>query len=232
LKAIAEHSARFERSFLSDRRWENDVFERNVVNNKLLVRIAETLFFGEYDGTRLAGIFVIDKGHMRRASAVGEAIKLADGRTVGLVHPIELDAGSADLKTITSRQAFIQMKREVYTVKDAEIAHNCISRFKGSILPSEQFVEHLKARGYVRAEGKNAAYKIIGDVMSELDFSELTIQGHNSISVNEVRFYSVINTPKIKSLYITDKSYAISLRTLPARFLSDAIYDMTKIVKL
>ena len=228
LKAVEVCSKRFEESFLARRRWQSNIFTENILGNNFLKIIASTLFWGEYKENKLERIFVIDGAPKNLA---GESITLDGECRIGLVHPIELDKSAQFIKTITSRQAFNQMRRDIYFLKEFEIAHNCISRFKGSIVKKEIFLQNLAACGFAPEKDNASAIKIINDYLIKIDYSQILIQGYASVSIGEARLFSASNTPKFKGKFATDKSYALSMRILPEQLISDVIYDLSLIVK-
>jgi hypothetical protein len=217
LSAVELWAKRFENSFIASRRWKPDLFRENILGNNFLKILASTLFFGEYDK---------DNKFIRLISP--DDFSSVRG-AIGLIHPLELDKNTRYLTTVLSRQLFNQMRRETYSLKDYELSYNCVSRFKGNLLFVEKFSANLKSAGFTREKG--AAYKIINDCLIKIEYSEKLIAGSLNISVGEIRFYPASSTPKLKGKYIADKSYALSLRSLPPQLISDVIYEMTKIVK-
>lgn len=134
---------RFYDAFRFFRIWSAESFKNNILGNHLMRAVASEFFFGEYSQDRLTNVFFIENGMLYD---LGRADYTLTGLPVALIHPIDLDGKYAHLKRIEIEQPFQQLRREVFTRMPE--AGNNVSRFKGTVIKSGEFLKRLKKGGW------------------------------------------------------------------------------------
>ncbi|GHV01775.1 hypothetical protein FACS1894211_12100 [Clostridia bacterium] len=134
---------RFFDAFRFFRKWSMDNFKAHILNNSLMRAVASEFFCGEYSQDRLVNVFFSENGLLYDLDRVD--FKLS-GLSVALIHPIDLEGRYAHLKRLDIEQPFPQLRRETF-LRLPEAGGN-ISRFKGTVVRSDEFLRRIKRGGW------------------------------------------------------------------------------------
>lgn len=171
-----------------------------------------------------------------------EEYELEDGMIIGIVHPIELNNEDMALWTeqfenYEIKQPFEQLNREIFTVTEEERNRNTVERFGGVMLNGLSLLGKLTDFGWIRGAigdggGYYAFYKEDNNHKVEvgLNFSGVSV-GYESeeVTVYDLCFYKLGTMSKYA--YInekTQKQNTISIGTLPERFFSEILYQVSR----
>ncbi|MGB8699904.1 MAG: DUF4132 domain-containing protein [Thermosynechococcaceae cyanobacterium] len=126
---------RLENAMATERRWASADFERLLVQHPLMTHLAQGLVWGGYDeGDRLIETFRVAEDQTY-TNEKDEAIALTQFATVGIVHPIRLEANLTAawgqlLSEYEIMPPFAQINRDIFALEPAEQNSKAIQRFK------------------------------------------------------------------------------------------------------
>jgi hypothetical protein len=150
----ADQVRRLERAMVTGRRWPVDEFRRFLAEHPLVRHLTRRLLWGRYggQGSLTGGFRVAEDGTF--ADVHDDAVTIAEGEVVGVVHPVHLGGTLplwseifADYRIV---QPFAQLGREVAGLTGAEAAAAVLTRFEGRRVPAGA-VLGLESRGWRRA---------------------------------------------------------------------------------
>jgi len=157
--------ARFELAMVTQRRWTSQEFGEFFVGHPLLRHVVRRLvwaaFVGDGVGDEVGDTFRVAEDQTF-ADVSDDEYKLADGASIGIVHPVQLvhrgkevTAWSDVFADYELLQPFEQLGRTVYTLTDEEKAAGVLTRFAGMETPVGK-VLGLERRGWQRGVPQDA----------------------------------------------------------------------------
>ncbi len=183
----------------------------------------------------------------REAVASGELVAgkgLSTGVRIGLVHPVELTAEDRaawkeQLEDYEIVQPFEQLDRAVYTMTKEEADTQELTRFWDEEVNDLALGGKLLGFGWYRGSVQDAGCfdtyyredKEAG-LGVELHFSGSYVGGGNEdVTLYGVRFYKADTVARDSYVYDeADKQKAYFLRDIPARYFSEIVWQLTKVV--
>ncbi|WP_017210629.1 DUF4132 domain-containing protein [Clostridium beijerinckii] len=242
LKTVANIQAiRLEMALSSNRKWTKESWIKLFVENPIMHKFAIGLVWGIYKDNVLTDSFrYMEDGSFNTKDE--EEYELEDGMIIGIVHPIELNSEDTALwkeqfENYEIKQPFEQLNREIFTVTEEERNRNTIERFGGVMLNGLSLLGKLTDFGWIRGAigdggGYYAFYKEDNNHKVEvgLNFSGVSV-GYESeeVTVYDLCFYKLGTMSKYA--YInekTQKQNTISIGTLPERFFSEILYQVSR----
>ncbi|HWS39260.1 MAG TPA: DUF4132 domain-containing protein [Actinoplanes sp.] len=179
-KIAAEQVRRLERAMVDGRRWTGAEFRRLFVEHPLMWHIGRRLVWARFaadgaasgaggaasgaDGPVIgAGGAVIGAVRIAEdrslADVADNPVVLGDDDVVGVAHPVQLGADTARWAEVFADyellQPFMQLKRPVFGLTEAEGAAVRLERFEGVVVPTKKVLT-LDRRGWIRHEAANA----------------------------------------------------------------------------
>lgn len=150
---VREIAERLERRMGAGRRMPVDHFTEVYLMHGLARRVASRLVWGVYDEKgRLERSFV--PGAQGPVDVNGKAVPLPEGRSVGVVHPLELEKGERELWSaqLDERgQPFEQLKRRAQRLETVQALRAAVKPYVGRTVPSGALMG-LEKRGWVRGQ--------------------------------------------------------------------------------
>jgi len=242
LKTVANIQAiRLEMALSSNRKWTKESWIKLFVENPIMHKFAIGLVWGIYKDNVLTDSFrYMEDGSFNTKDE--EEYELEDGMIIGIVHPIELNSEDIALwkeqfENYEIKQPFEQLNREIFTVTEEERNRNTVERFGGVMLNGLSLLGKLTDFGWIRGAigdggGYYAFYKEDNNHKVEvgLNFSGVSV-GYESeeVTVYDLCFYKLGTMSKYA--YInekTQKQNTISIGTLPERFFSEILYQVSR----
>ncbi|NRT28642.1 hypothetical protein B0I68_002247 [Clostridium beijerinckii] len=242
LKTVANIQAiRLEMALSSNRKWTKESWIRLFVENPIMHKFAIGLVWGIYKDAVLTDSFrYMEDGSFNTKDE--EEYELEDGMVIGIVHPIELNNEDMALwkeqfENYEIKQPFEQLNREIFNVTEEEKKRNTVERFGGTILNGLSLLGKLTDFGWIRGAigdggGYYAFYKEDNNHKVEvgLNFSGVSV-GYESeeVTVYDLCFYKLGTMSKYAYINVkTQKQNTISIDTLPERFFSEILYQVSR----
>lgn len=242
LKTVANIQAiRLEMALSSNRKWTKDSWIKLFVENPIMHKFAIGLVWGVYKDNALTDSFrYMEDGSFNTKDE--EEYELEDGIVIGIVHSIELNSEDLALwkeqfENYEIKQPFEQLNREIFTVTEEEKKRNTVERFGGTMLNGLSLLGKLTDFGWIRGAigdggGYDAFFKEDNNHKVEvgLNFSDVSVGYENEeVTVYDLCFYKLGTMSKYA--YINKKTQEqnmVSLETLPERFFSEILYQVSK----
>lgn len=230
-KEIVAQAERFYEAFMMGREYSSAQFEKNILSNKLMSRIAETLVFSEFKGETASQIFTVLNQNPVTAGFTKTAVELR-GLKIKLLHPVESESWQNIAKAFPI-QPFKQMQRIPFEITEQEIYANAIVRFKGSSQDKEAFLSTAKRYGWKyseRADKRECVYKITQGKLIELLITT-NVYTRPVITLGEAKFYDASLVSKSLGQYVLSGTNNIHITEIDKRLLSETIYDIYRMIK-
>ncbi len=154
-------AGRLEQAMVTGRRWSVEDFETLLVRHPLMTHLAQKVIWGSFDanGKRRSLFRVTEERDY--ADAKDDAASLADAKTIGLMHPLDMSEPEratwgevlSDYEIISP---FPQLGREVYSLEQGEAKAKELTRFQGLKLAAPTMVFTLEKLGWTRGEAMDA----------------------------------------------------------------------------
>ena len=113
-----------------------------------------------------------------------------------------------------------------------------VARFNGMIVNGKLFVEQLKKLGWIEGQiqrpmGLVSMLKInyVYGLICEIEFCANHLDDLTEITMKELRFYNLKNAKYQNQTWRIDKVDARALKTLPPRFFSDIVFEVSTACK-
>jgi predicted DNA-binding WGR domain protein len=175
----AQQVLRLELALETRRRWDADVFRTFLVEHPLVGHLARRLVWASYDAKgKLVATFRVAEDRTL-ADEKDKAKKLAEGASVGIPHPLELDAKLVTqwrelFESYELHQPFPQLARETFKIEKAEAKATELERVAGKVVPFGKVLGLLN-RGWEKEDlGESATAsltkKLGGDLAARLEF--------------------------------------------------------------
>lgn len=230
-REIVAQAERFYDAFMLGREYSAAQFEKNILGNKLMSRIAETLVFAEYREEAASQIFTVLNQQPVTAGFIKNPIELR-GLKIKLLHPVESENWQNISKAFPI-QPFKQLQRMPFEITEQEVYANAIVRFRGSSQDKEAFLSNAKKYGWKyseRADKRECIYRITQGKLIELLFST-NVYTRPVITLAEAKFYDSSLIAKSLGQYVLSGTNNIHITEIDKRLLSETIYDIYRMIK-
>lgn len=240
--AVKSQTERMERALSGFRTWSAGSWKALFIENPIMNRLARSILWGMYDGSRLVRSFVYDDGFY---DFEDEQIELDENLRISIVHPLELDEsqrgswrGFFDDHEIA--QPFEQIERSVFICENRKI--KTIKDFKTKEINDRTLMDRLIKKGW----NKGATV----DVGGYIDFyieniemgvaAEITIDhpigvysfGDLQTKIETVEFYKAVSIDRSGNSYDKiDRERRIRPFDVSKRFYSEVIYQINEVLK-
>ena len=235
-------AGRLEQAMVTGRRWPLAEFDAFLVKHPLMTNLARLVVWGAYDAKgNLSGTFRVTE-EQDFADAKDQPYALKATSEVGVVHPLNVDEGSArawgevlgDYEIVAP---FPQFGRAVYSLENAEKKTNDLTRFRGVKLPAPTLVFTLEKLGWVRGQAmdggcfdEHSKQFPGGDVTAVVGYEGSVGMGfidpNELLTIQNVQFVSGMRPP---SGYGWDKEKVLKLGDVPPVVMSEVIADVTSL---
>jgi hypothetical protein len=239
LKTLVEvQSTRLEIALSINRKWTLEKWNKLFVENVIMNRFAIGLIWGIYECDKLKESFrYMEDGTFNTADE--DEFEIPEGAEIGLVHPIELsdeekESWKEQLEDYEIVQPIEQLHRETFVLEDSNVQF--IDKFAGIKLNGSSLLGRLTKRGWYTGSVRDAGwyeefYKedLKSGLGAELEFSGVGIYDpYEEVTVFMLRFYKAGTVERGSYVYdrIT-KEKLILPKDIPARFLSEILYDIS-----
>jgi hypothetical protein len=228
-QTLATQTARLERSFVEERRWDVPDFQRHVLAHPLRAHLARRLIWGLTEGADQRALMPDAAGWL---DAAGEpAPEPGPHATVTLWHPIDSTAAEvlAWRRSIERRgvvQPFKQAHREIYVLTDAERATATYSnRFAAHIVKQHQLAALCQSRGWTyRLQG---AFDSINAPKCQLPrdagVAELLVDSTAGGTQSDAGIYLYVTTDQVR---VWRGGEPMALAEMEPRLLSEVMRDV------
>ena len=238
---ITAQRARLELALSAQRCWDGEAWRKLFVENPVMHQFAISLIWGVYENGKLKETFrYMEDGSFNTVEE--EEYTLPNGASIGLVHPIELEADTlADwkqqLEDYEIVQSIDQLSRPVYRLPAGQEQAAALETVAGRILNSLSLMGKLQSMGWYRGSvldggGFYTFYREdpsvgIGVV---LNFSGSFVGGDNEdVTVFDAVFYRADVVKYANFCYDTpDEKYILPLGQVPARYYSEVVWQLER----
>ena len=234
---VARQRSRLRAAFASGRCWNAETWQRLFVHNSLMRPFVLSLIWGTYEDGRLVTAFrYMEDGSFTTVEE--EEYTLPEGARVGLAHPVELgeEACAAWKRQLADYEiipAFPQLSRHAYPLPEGIGACRRLETFGGKILNGRSLSNRLRGMGWSRgetdedgeyncfyreepAQGLGIVLRISGNSIWDED---------ETVTVYDGAFYRTGGAGKPGE---PEEDRILALGQLPARYYSEAIYQLTR----
>lgn len=228
-------------AFICGKMYPQAIFQKLFFENTIYNKLAQNLVFGEYRFGRLYNAFVIE----------GKETKFIVGRTIfeddieknsdiliGIIHPLDCDFKFERIFHYFQMPTFNQFKKARFDSRDYNLSITTVNRFVGVIVNPSKCLPHLLAKGFVpnkseeEIQFKSIIFKMPAlNLLCEVEFEKPVVQNSNFNSLSYITFYKLSDTLEAQGKYITQKSNAVTISSIPYRFfdfIMSLIYESSK----
>ena len=151
---VSAQRARLEMALSVQRCWDSGAWRKLFVENPVMHQFAISLIWGVYEAGGLKETFrYMEDGSFNTVDE--EEYILPDGASVGLVHPIELDADALaawkqQLEDYEITQSIVQLSRPVYRLAPQQAQATALETAAGRVLNSLTLTGKLQSLGWYR----------------------------------------------------------------------------------
>lgn len=236
---VNTQTQRLDNVFSINRKWTIEKWTKLFVDNYIMHRFAEGLIWGIYEGDKLIQSFrYMEDGTFNTVDE--EEYSLGKDEKIGLVHPLELSKEGLQkwkeqLEDYEIIQPVEQVQRKIFTLTEEEKDMSAIERFGGIKLEDSSLLRQMLKLGWYKGSivdggGFSEFYKedLRSSVAAELHFSGMYVSGgYEDVTVEEIIFYKTGTVCRGSYIYdFISKENLIKPSELPARFLSEILYDV------
>ncbi len=214
----------------SGRLYQKEHWEK-LMENKLMLFLASKLLWAKYEDGNLVSVFRIDDGKISNLASVS---KVGGEYKIGLFHPVEYSELDWHSVFNAKKSPFNQLDISVFSPNNYNIHASVVSRFNGFMVNSKTFFERML--GFDWKYGVQSVDKLVSSmtklnkelgILAEINFSATQIDGENTISLGELRFYKIDDVLKTGNNFVTNKTKSMEIGVLKPRYFSDIIYEIT-----
>lgn len=226
-KEIKDQIQRFKDAFYNFRLWDVKEFENNILENPLLCKIASTLTWGYYKGTKLISVFRIVDNNIK---IILNSLSNDEVYKIGLVHPVELDQNKEIVSNINF-EPFNQLRRSVFKVNSNEFTLSRVSTFSGMLANYNYFIDYLRLQHWengleVLGNLKSLVKKYPNEnLLCEITFDKIDT---DTITIADIRFYNLSSTTSKGNYYIIDKNESLLINVIPKRTYSNVLFEISQ----
>lgn len=229
---LFKQTKRLEVAFTNGRKWSSVDFDKYMLQNPILYSLARGLLWAEYSMDKVVNTFKVVDGKRQKVMNINNIAVL--NPVVGLFHPIEAPEYNWKPAFEGKFTTFNQLDRQVFSLSNYSNMSSFVARFNGMIVNGTLFVEELKQKGWIEGQHQkpfglvsmvklNPTYNLF----CEIEFCANHLDDLSEITVKELRFYNLSNVKFQNNTWRVDKVNAKALKTLPQRFFSDIVYEVS-----
>lgn len=227
---INEQTSRLFEAFCNDRKWTQQEFEV-LQKNPILYALSRGILWAEYSYEKVISTFkIVDHSKVKVMDINNISVPNA---LIGIFHPLEAPEYNWKAAFEGRFTTFNQLDRQVFSLDSYTQMSSFVARFNGMIVNGNLFVAQLENTGWLKGQYKkpfglvsmvklNPVYNLI----CEIQFVANHLDDLSEITVKELRFYNLNSTKYQNESWRTDKTNAKALKTLPARYFSDIVYEV------
>lgn len=233
---IKKQKERLFNAFANNRKWGSADFDGLMLKNPVLYALSKGLLWAEYSQDKVLNTFKLEDWRRQNVMNINNATTL--NPLVGIFHPLE--APDYNWKAVFDGKftTFNQLDRQVFSLQSYSSISSFVARFNGMIVDGNIFVEDLKKMGWIEGQyqkpmGLISMLKLnpVYNLICEIEFCANHLDDLSEITMKELRFYSLNNAKYQNNTWKIDKVNAKALKTLPARFFSDIIFEVSTACK-
>lgn len=228
---LAKQTERLYMAFCNDRKWTNEGFD-NLQKNPILYALSRGILWAEYSLDKVIRTFKIE-GHQKIKIMDINNINMSSPM-IGVFHPLEAPEYNWKAAFNGKYVAFNQLDRQVYSLDSYTPLSSFVARFNGMIVDGNLFVKQLESSGWIKGQylkpfGLVSMVKLspVNNLICEIEFCANHLDDLSEITVKELRFYNLNSTKYQNNIWKTDKVNAKALKTLPPRYFSDIVYEVS-----
>lgn len=233
---LEKQAKRMEQAFTNNRKWSVADFESIILKNPVLYALARGVLWAEYSQDKVIQVFKIENWKREKVMNINNVT--TNNPLIKIFHPLE--APDYNWKAVFDGKftTFNQLGRQVYSLQNYSAMSSFVARFNGMIVNGKTFVQDLKNMGWIEGQVQkpfglvsmvklNNIYKLI----CEIEFCANHLDDLTEITMKELRFYNLSNAKFQNNKWKIDKVNAKALKTLPPRFFSDVVYEISTACK-
>ncbi len=231
-REVERQLKRLKNAFECGRTWTPASFEKLILQNRLMNFLGSKLLWARYRKGALLAVFKITEKGVEDLLSLD---KTSQDFVVGIFHPVENT--EQDWLELFGKQTgdINQFGRETFNLASYNPYSSLVTRFNGMIVQASQFFDRLGESGWnfgpVSFNGSiSSMFKINRELnlLCQIDFSPIQKNCFDAnLSLGELRFYRLNTVLTTGNNFITDKTTALELGTLPKRWFSDIIRELT-----
>lgn len=228
---LSKQTNRLFLAFCNGRKWTNNEFD-DIQTNPILYAISRGLLWAEYSLDKVIRTFKIEDHKKIKIMDVNN-INMASPM-IGIFHPLEAPEYNWKAAFEGKYTAFNQLNRQVYSLDSYTPLSSFVARFNGMIVNGNLFVEQLEKTGWIKGQyqkpfGLVSMVKLnpVLNLICEIEFCANHLDNLSEITVKELRFYNLNSTKFQNNIWRTDKVNAKALKSLPPRYFSDIVYEVS-----
>lgn len=228
-------------AFICGKMYPPAIFKKLFLENAIYNKLAQNLVFGEYRFGRLYNAFIIDGKETRfligRTLFEGDSEKDAD-ITLSIIHPLDCDFKFEKIYHYFPTPTFNQFKPARFDCRDHNLSVTTVNRFVGVMINTPNFLKYLFSKGFQpnkldnEIEYKSLIFKMPAlNLICEVEFEKTIRENSTYNSLSYITFYKLSETLQAQGKFITQKSNAVTINSIPYRFfdfLMTIIFDGSK----
>ena len=229
---LTKQTKRLESAFTNTRKWSSVDFDTNILKNPILYSLSRGLLWAEYSLDKVVDTFKVVDGQRQKVMNINNITVL--NPMIALFHPIEAPEYSWKPVFEGKFTTFNQLDRQVFSLNNYSSMTSFVARFNGMIVNGLLFVQELKNKGWLEGQRQkpfglvsmvklNTTYNLF----CEIEFAPNRLDDLTEITVKELRFYNLNNVKYQNNTWRADKVNARALKTLPPRYFSDIVYEIS-----
>ena len=238
---VTAQRARLELALSAQRCWDGEAWRKLFVENPVMHQFAISLIWGVYEGGALKETFrYMEDGSFNTADE--DEYTIPDRVSIGLVHPIELEADvlsawKEQLGDYEITQSIDQLSRPIYHIPAERAQATALETVAGRILNALSLTGKLQGMGWYRGSVGDAGgfftfYRedpAVG-MGVELNFSGSFVGGENeAVTVFDAVFYRAGTVKRGSYCYDAPKEENIfCLGQVPARYYSEVVWQLER----
>lgn len=236
---VSNQKLRLDQAMSAERLWQVEQWEELFVRNPVMHQFAMGLIWGLYENGELKDTFrYMEDGTFNTVDE--DEYDFPETGTIGLVHPIELDADTLSawkeqLSDYEVTQPIEQLDRPVYRITEEEKKEKELTRFGGKLLNGLSLSGKLQGQGWYRGSVQDAGgyytfYREDGEMGVELEFSGCFVGDENEeVTVYGAKFYKAGTVKRGSYVYDTVKEqHQYRLSEVTPRYFSEMVLQLTK----
>lgn len=236
---VSNQKIRLDQAMSTERLWQVEQWKDLFVKNPVMHQFAMGLIWGLYENGELKDTFrYMEDGTFNTVDE--DEYDFPDAGTIGLIHPIELDADTLaawkeQLSDYEVTQPIEQLERPVYQITEEEKKQRELTRFGGKLLNGLSLSGKLQGQGWYRGSVQDAGvymtfYREDAEIGVELEFSGCYVADENEeVTVYGAKFYKAGTVKRGSYVYDTVKEqHQYKLGEVSPRYFSEIVLQLTK----
>ena len=238
---ITAQRARLELALSAQRCWDSEAWRKLFVENPVMHQFAISLIWGVYEDGELKETFrYMEDGSFNTVDE--EEYTLPNRASIGLIHPIELEADTLEawkqqLEDYEIIQSIDQLSRPIYRLPAEQAQATALETVAGRVLNSMSLMGKLQGMGWYRGSvvdggGFYTFYREdpAAGIGVELNFSGSFVGGdYDDVTVFDAVFYRAGTVERGSYCYDTPKEeHVFSLGQVPARYYSEIVWQLER----